>query len=235
MIVKEAFSLKNLPWLTFDCYDTLVRYTESKSLALEKLVRLKGGDASAIKISKLVFEKAERKLQSGKFLVLNQVLWESLKLAMSAIGFETNQLDLDKIIEAVKEAEPFPDVREALKDLKRDHRLAILSNSEPGIIKYNLRKVEIEFDAVVLASQAECYKPDPAMFMELLNRIDERAKNVTHIAQSFYHDMRATKDLGFGRRIWINRYKRPGDLNYKPDFQLLSLAGVRSHLNQQSN
>lgn len=224
--------MKNLPWLTFDCYDTLVRYTESKFLALEELVQSKGGDASSIKISKLVFEKSERKLQCGKFLVLNQVLWESLKLAMSAVGFETNPTDLNKIIEAVKNAEPFPDVREALKDLKRDHRLAILSNSEPGIIKYNLRNIEIEFDAVVLASEAKCYKPDLGMFKELLKRIDERAENVTHIAQSFYHDMRATKDLGFGRRFWINRYKRSGDLDYKPDVQLLSLTSVRSYLPQ---
>ena len=230
--MKEVFNLKNLPWLTFDCYDTLIRYTESKSLALEELVRSKGGDVSAIKLSKSVFEKSERKLQCGKFLVLNQVLWESLKLAMTAVGFETNLSDLDKIIKAVKDAEPFPDVREALKDLKRDHRLAILSNSEPGIIKYNLRKIEIEFDAVVLASEAKCYKPNPIIFEELLNRISERPENITHIAQSFYHDMRTTKDMGFGRRFWVNRYKRAGDVNYKPDVQLFSLSNVRSHLVQ---
>jgi 2-haloacid dehalogenase len=230
--VKRVFNVKNLPWLTFDCYDTLVRYTESKSLALEELVRSKGGDINAIKISKSVFEESERTLQCGKFLVLNQVLWESLKLAMSAVGFETNPSDLNKIIKSVKDAEPFPDVREALKDLKRDYRLAILSNSEPGIIKYNLRKVGIQFDAVVLASEAKCYKPDLRMFKELLKRIDERAENVTHIAQSFYHDMRATKDLGFGRRFWINRYNRSGDMDYKPDVQLLSLASVRSCLTQ---
>ena len=34
---------KHKPWLTFDCYDTLVRYTESKYATLEDLVLAKGG------------------------------------------------------------------------------------------------------------------------------------------------------------------------------------------------
>ena len=52
------------------------------------------------------------------------------------------------------------------------------------------------------------------MFHELLKRIGEAPENVTHIAQSFYHDMRTAKDLGFGRRLWINRYSREGDPAY---------------------
>ncbi|MBC8451597.1 MAG: hypothetical protein H8D70_00055 [Rhodospirillaceae bacterium] len=55
------------------------------------------------------------------------------------------------------------------------------------------------------------------MFRELLKRIDEAPGNVSHIEQSFYHDMRTSKDLGFGRRLWINRYGRDGDPDYTPD------------------
>ena len=36
-------SRSDLPWLTFDCYDTLVRYSEGKAAALAGLVRGKGG------------------------------------------------------------------------------------------------------------------------------------------------------------------------------------------------
>jgi FMN phosphatase YigB (HAD superfamily) len=65
------------------------------------------------------------------------------------------------------------------------------------------------------------------MFEELLKRIEAPAPNVTHIAQSFYHDMRTAKDLGFGRRVWINRYNRVGDLEYKPDAELVDLTNLR--------
>ena len=54
--------------------------------------------------------------------------------------------------------------------------------------------------------------------------------DVPHIAQSFYHDMRTSKDLGFGRRIWVNRYGREGDPAYTPDAELRDLTGVRAVL-----
>jgi hypothetical protein len=39
--------------------------------------------------------------------------------------------------------------------------------------------------------------------------------------------MRTAKDLGFGRRVWINRYNRVGDLEYKPDAELVDLTNLR--------
>ena len=65
------------------------------------------------------------------------------------------------------------------------------------------------------------------MFEALLKRIEAPAVSVTHIAQSFYHDMRTAKDLGFGRRVWINRYNRAGDQEYQPDSELVDLTGLR--------
>ena len=58
---------KHKPWLTFDCYDTLVRYTESKSAALEDLVLAKGGTKDLAKSAWLAFEASERRLQTGNF------------------------------------------------------------------------------------------------------------------------------------------------------------------------
>ena len=49
--------MKNRPWLTFDCYDTLVRYTESKTYTLKQLVKEKSGDAEKIEKARSAFEK----------------------------------------------------------------------------------------------------------------------------------------------------------------------------------
>ena len=136
------------------------------------------------------------------------------------------------MITAVREAEPFADVAPALGDLARDYRLAILSNSEPDIIRHNIARIGVPMDAVVLAAEAKCYKPAAGMFEALLSRLDAPASSITHIAQSFYHDMRTAKDLGFGRRIWINRYGRTGDAAYAPDAELPDLSGVRGVLQQ---
>ena len=219
--------MKNKPWLTFDCYDTLVRYTESKTYTLKQLVQEKSDDLEKIEKARSVFEKTERELQLGPFMVLNEVIHKSFKSAMQAVNLEILPEDVEKIIYSIKNADPFPDVFDALSALKDDYRLAILSNSQPDVIRYNIDKIGIEFDAVVLASEAKCYKPSKGMFEELLQRIEAPAPNVTHIAQSFYHDMRTAKDLGFGRRIWINRYNRVGDPEYKPDAELADLTSLR--------
>jgi 2-haloalkanoic acid dehalogenase type II len=218
------------PWLTFDCYDTLVRYSEGKAAALAKLVRAKGGDDAAVDAAQVIFEGREREIQNGPFLSLSAVLGESLRSALAAAGLECTPADGITIIEAVCNADPFADVAPALLDLKRDHRLAILSNSEPEIIIHSITRIGVDMDAVILASEAECYKPAPGMFHALLDRIGESPENVTHIAQSFYHDIRPAKDLGFGRRIWINRYGRDSDAAYAPDAELMDLSGVREVL-----
>ena len=219
--------MKNKPWLTFDCYDTLVRYTESKSYTLKQLVKEKSGDAEKIEKAKSVFEKTERELQLGPFMVLSDVIHKSFMSAMHAVNLEILPEDAEKIILSIKNADPFPDVFDTLSELKDDYRFAILSNSQPDIIRYNINNIGIEFDAIVLASEAKCYKPSKGMFEALLKRIEAPAPSVTHIAQSFYHDMRTAKDLGFGRRVWINRYNRAGDQEYKPDAELVDLTGLR--------
>ena len=219
--------MKNKPWLTFDCYDTLVRYTESKTYTLKQLVQEKSGDAKKIEKTRSVFEKTERELQLGPFMVLSEIIYKSFMSAMQSVNLEILPEDVEKIICSIKNADPFPDVFDALSALKDDYRLAILSNSQPDIIRYNIDNIGIEFDAVVLASEAKCYKPSKGMFEALLKRIEAPAPSVTHIAQSFYHDMRTAKDLGFGRRVWINRYNRAGDQEYKPDAELADLTGLR--------
>ncbi len=217
-------------WLTFDCYDTLVRYTESKSATMTEIISTKGGTKDIVDSAWSVFQSSERRLQTEEFLPLNQVLKKSLKFALNEIGFESTTSDEDKMLLAVKDADPFPEVNQVLSELKQDYKIAILSNSEPDIIRFNIAKIGVTFDEVVLASEAKCYKPAAGMFNELIKRLNEDPKNITHIAQSFYHDMRTAKDLGFGRRIWINRYKKQGDFSYKPDAEVSDMRRLHEQL-----
>ena len=219
-----------LPWLTFDCYDTLVRYSEIKAARLAELVRGKGGSAEAAARAQTAFETLERELQTGPFKLLNVVLRESLAGAMDAAGLTCTADDEAAMIDAVRTAEPFDEAPAVLTDLKNDYRLAVLSNSEPDIIRHSIIRLGVGMDAIVLAADAKCYKPAAGMFEALLARIDTPADQVTHIAQSFYHDIRTAKDMGFGRRIWVNRYGRDGDREYAPDREIPDLSTLRAVL-----
>ena len=90
--------MKNKPWLTFDCYDTLVRYTESKTYTLKQLVQEKSGDVEKIEKARSVFEKTERELQLGPFMVLIEVIHKSFKSAMQAVNLEILPEDVDCLL-----------------------------------------------------------------------------------------------------------------------------------------
>ena len=56
------------------------------------------------------FEETEKKLQLGPFVILNQVIRESLTAGLSMAGMETTTEDEETVLDAVKAAMPFPDV-----------------------------------------------------------------------------------------------------------------------------
>ena len=115
-----------LPWLTFDCYDTLVRYSESKAEALAAVVRAKGGDDVTVDAVQATFEARERSIQTGPFTSLADVLKQSLRDALDAASLPQAPEDDETMLAAVRGAVPFPDVPAVLAELKVDNRLAIL-------------------------------------------------------------------------------------------------------------
>ena len=216
--------LKPNKWVTFDCYDTLVDYTNSKRTALSRIMAPKGIVAEKFKKSFDAFEAHEKELQNGPFIPLSEVIIESLKFASKSVGVNISIDEILTIINSIKKAQAFPDVFPALNKLKKDYKLAILSNSEPSIIKHNISTIGVEFNAVVLATDANCYKPNPRIFKKLIERIDEPANNITHVAQSFYHDIKQAKSLNFGKIIWVNRFNQKEHNDSKPHTQIKDLS-----------
>jgi len=71
-------------------------------------------------------------------------------------------------------------------------------------------KLEVEFDEVVTAQQAQAYKPSLKLFELALTRINAPAHRVLHVGQSIYHDVVPAQSLGLAT-AWVNRPSaRPG-------------------------
>jgi 2-haloacid dehalogenase len=60
--------------------------------------------------------------------------------------------------------------------------------------------------------------------------MDVPPARVTHVAQGWEYDLVPTRDLGLRRRIWINRYGKPGSTLYQPYDELPDLSPVCSVL-----
>ena len=124
---------------------------------------------------------------------------------------------------------PWPDTVGALRQLKSRFRLAILSNVDDDLFAFTRPALEVEFDEVITAQQAQAYKPSLKLFELALSRIHAPAHRVLHVGQSIYHDVIPAQSLGLAT-VWVNRPSaRPGvgavkAAEAKPDLTVTSLS-----------
>jgi 2-haloacid dehalogenase len=120
-----------------------------------------------------------------------------------------------------------------LRQLKTRFRLAILSNVDDDLFTSTRPQLEVTFDEVVTAQQAQAYKPSLKLFELALSRINAPAHRVLHVGQSLYHDVIPAQALGLAT-VWVNRpSSRPGvgavkSANGRPDMTVTSLAELAS-------
>jgi 2-haloalkanoic acid dehalogenase type II len=104
----------------------------------------------------------------------------------------------------------FPDSAVALKELKKDYKLVVLSNVDRDSFSKSLPKLggEGTFDLILTAEDIGSYKPDLNNFEFMLKEVKEKfgvEKNqVCSTAQSLFHDHAPAKKLGLAS-AWIDR------------------------------
>jgi len=109
--------------------------------------------------------------------------------------------------------EAFAESAAALRYLKRHYRLVILSNVDRSGFAASCRRLGVTFEAVCTAQDIGSYKPDPANFRYLLDRVAAlgHGRNaILHTAQSLFHDHAPAQRCGLAT-AWIDRRQdRPG-------------------------
>ncbi|HEV1991941.1 MAG TPA: HAD hydrolase-like protein, partial [Candidatus Dormibacteraeota bacterium] len=87
---------------------------------------------------------------------------------------------------------------------KEGWKFALLTNCDRDIIALTQRRLPVPFDAVVTAEDVSAYKPDPAHFRLFQSTFGASADVWIHVAQSYYHDIKPTSEVGIAR-VWVNR------------------------------
>jgi 2-haloalkanoic acid dehalogenase type II len=141
---------------------------------------------------------------------------------------------------------PFPDTVEALRYLKQHFRLVILSNIDRASFQATNQHLGVAFDAIYTAQDIGSYKPAPANFRYLLDRLSEQGvpkEKVLHVAQSLFHDHVPARAIGLAS-AWIDRRHASGgsgatapvsgDVRY--DFRFTGLGAlVEAHRTEESS
>jgi 2-haloacid dehalogenase len=214
--------------LTFDCYGTLIDWETGLLSALRRILSAHGkkiDDATVLEL----YGNFEQLSEQGAFRPYREVLQSVVRQFADKLGFVSTVEEARSLPDSLALWTPWPDTVAALRQLKSRYRLAILSNVDDDLFAATRPQLEVEFDEVITAQQAQAYKPSLKIFELALARIQAPAHRILHVGQSIYHDVIPAQALGLAT-VWVNRPSaRPGVGAVKtalaePDLEVSSLA-----------
>jgi 2-haloacid dehalogenase len=214
--------------LTFDCYGTLIDWEAGILAALRRILSAHGKTIDGATLLKL-YGDFEQRSEHGAFQPYREVLESVVRQFAVELHFAPTADEVRSLPDSLSTWMPWPDTVAALRQLKSRFRLAILSNVDDDLFALTRTKLEVDFDDVITAQQAQAYKPSLKIFELALSRIQTPAHRVLHVGQSIYHDVVPAQALGLAT-VWINRPSaRPGigavkAAEAKPDLIVTSLA-----------
>lgn len=195
--------------LTFDCYGTLVDWETGILSTLRPILAAHEKQMDDSTLLKL-YGDFEQRAEAGVFQPYKSVLASVVRQFGKEFGFQPTDAELRALPESLPNWKPWPDTVGALRLLKTRFRLAILSNVDDDLFAWTRPQLEVPFDEVITAQQAQAYKPSLQVFKLALNRIGAPARQILHVGQSIFHDVVPAQSVGIAT-VWVNRASaRPG-------------------------
>jgi 2-haloacid dehalogenase len=216
--------------LSFDCYGTLIDWESGIFSALRPILAAHGktlGDAQLLEL----YGELEARAEEGDFRPYREVLQAVVRGFGERLGFDTSEKETRSLPESLPRWEPYADTVAALRALKARYRLAIISNVDDDLFAATAPKLGVDFDHVITAQQARCYKPALGIFKLAQERIGAVPERWLHVAQSVYHDVVPAQLLGIST-VWVNRPSPRAGIGAvkaaagRPDLEVSSLAAL---------
>lgn len=113
------------------------------------------------------FEYQWLRALGGHYQDFWQVTRSALEFSARSLKLELSSASADTLMEGFLALKPWPDVPDALSDLRRSGRkLALLSNATPKILDAGIRNGGLEglFDHVISTDGIKTFKPDPLAY-----------------------------------------------------------------------
>lgn len=152
----------------------------------------------------------------------------------AALGLPDTEANRQFMIDTVGEAKPFADSAAAMARLKARYKLIAMTNARRWAFEKYAEKLGQPFWAGFTADDTGCEKPNPEYFHQVFAFVarDGGSKDdILHTAQSQYHDIGISRELGM-TNAWIQR--RHGQQGYggtiapkeftEPDYHFHALA-----------
>jgi 2-haloacid dehalogenase len=198
MLALEQYTV-----LTFDCYGTLINWEQGILSALRPLLATHNRPLPDDDLLER-FATLESAAEAGAYRPYTAVLSHVVEGLGTQLHFTPTRDECNSLAASVAHWPPFGDTVEALQALQKRYKLAIVSNIDDDLFAHSARHLQVPFDWVITAQQAQSYKPAPRHFTLALQRIGRPKAQILHVAQSLYHDIAPASQLGFAT-VWVNR------------------------------
>ncbi len=225
-----APSAPDRPWVTFDCYGTLVDWRTGLLGALERTTASwTDGERGRLFAAYLA---AEQRLEEGPYRPYRELVVDALRAAAATCGRSISETEARAMPESIPEWPAFSDTRTALGALRsQGFHIAVLSNIDRDLLDRTLRAHGLAVDLAVTASEVRSYKPFPAHWVRFLKEVHVTPSEVWHVAGAYPYDIPVAARLGF-RTAYIARYPGetlgPGTDEVLPDLTSFVAARTRT-------
>jgi 2-haloacid dehalogenase len=213
---------KNVTFVTFDVYGTLVDWDTGAFDAFEKEAE---NDGFTIEREKLLplFHSIQQQIQAGSYELYAEVLRRTAVQISQDLGWPLEPSRSGFLPDSVQRWPAFKEANPSLQKLhKAGIKLGLIANIDDKLLGLTRRHIPHDFDLVVTAQQVRSYKPDPAHFKECERRVGGK-KGWVHIASGYQHDVEPCVKLKIPV-IWVNRTKEQLEGNQKkPDAEVSNL------------
>jgi 2-haloacid dehalogenase len=219
--------LKEIEFVTTDCYGTLIDWEKGISDAFKKEADRDGLTIEEKPFLDRFFE-IQAQIMSGSYELYAEVLRRACVLAAEEIGWTIEPSRAQFLPDSVGSWPPFREANAAMDRLKERYQVGIISNVDDKLLGISRRHLRTELDLVVTAQQVRSYKPDNTHLRECARRLGGK-KGWVHIASGYESDIGPALKMNVPV-IWVNRHGEKLDGRKAPDATVRNLRDAAAKL-----
>ena len=221
---KAANNSSKFVALTLDFWGTLVDWMPIWEKVSSEIVKKNNLKCSAQEFA-LSWRRAGRWfVEKMPFLKFKDMVKKSLEEVCKTFGISASGEE-QKLFDAWKEIEPFPEVAGVLSELKKTHKLIILSNADPDLFDVCVKKIPVDFDGMFISDETGITKPHLDMYNAVVKFLCVPRQEILHVASS-QMDVCGVTNAGMPV-CWINRHNEERSPETpKPKYEISDLRGL---------
>jgi 2-haloacid dehalogenase len=217
-------------FIAFDCYGTLVQWhsallTGVRSVLAQHVEATGMDETQVTETVEALRTFSMEQQQRPPYRDYKTILQSSLDEVIVSKKLSPQPNDAETLLSYLRTIQPHPEVPAALKRLRAQFRLAIISNTDDDLIAGTVAAIGVPIDYVITAQQARAYKPDHRLFLHAHSVMGVAPDETIHVGMGQVTDLKVCHELGI-RAVWIDRLGETLNPDWTPDAILPDLTGL---------